>query len=268
MKMRICQITGFILLTALFSMSCRTEFEKVRQSQDPQVIYENANKYYQEEAYLKAQTLYQLILNSFRGTEQAEILYYNYAYTYYHMRNYIQAAYYFETFANTFIRSDKREEAEYMKGYCYYLLSPNHRLDQEYTQKAIDQFQLFINTYPESEKVDECNNLIDECRKKLEVKLYAQGKLYYDLKSYDAAIHTFENLLRDFPETENAEEVRFLILKAAYQFAINSFVERQKERYEETIERYGEFIKKFPESTYLNEANTMLSQSQNELKTL
>ena len=43
----------------------------------------------------------------------------------------------------------------------YYLDSPDFTLDQDNTYKAIESLQLFINMYPKSERVSECNQLID-----------------------------------------------------------------------------------------------------------
>ncbi len=256
-----------IALIASLSVSCRTEFEKIRTSNDAEMIYEKAMEYYDAGEYLRAQTLYELILNSFRGTAKAEDLYFKYAYTHYHQSSFLLAAHYFENFSNTFTSSDRREEADYMKGYSNYLLSPIFRLDQQYTIKAIDQFQLFVNTYPNSDRAANCNDLIDECRRKLETKAFETGNLYFDLKNYSSAVHTFESLLKDFPESDNAEEVRFLIFKSAFLLAENSFYERQEDRYKEAIEKHADFNKKFPSSKYSSEAREMLAQSEAKLKT-
>lgn len=266
MKIAYRNLVVLLVLMATFSIACRTEFERIRTSNDADKIYESAVKYFEEEEYIKSQSLLELILNSFRGSEKSEDLYFKYAYTHYYTNNYLLAAHYFENFSNTFVSSDRREEAEYMKGYSNYLLSPSHRLDQGNTQKAIDQFQLFVNTYPNSERVERCNNLIDEMREKLELKEYEQGILYYDLKLYNSAVHTFENLLKDFPESKNAEEVRFLILKSAFLLAENSFYERQEERYQEALSKFQDFYKKFPKSSYMAEATEMEQISKQKLK--
>lgn len=252
---------GAILLT-----SCRTEFERIRTSNNPEQIYEKSMAYYEAGEYVKAQTLFELVLNSFRGSAKAEELAFKYAYTHYHQASYLLAAHYFENFSNTYTSSDRREESDYMRAYANYLLSPSFRLDQEYTEKAIDQFQLFINTYPNSERVPSCNEIIDEMRAKLEMKRFEQGKLYFDLKNYSSAVTSFENLLKDFPETNNAEEIRFLILKSAFLLAENSFYELQAERYEQALDKYEDFRKKFPSSKYRSEARDMLNESRAKLK--
>ncbi|MCB0668695.1 MAG: outer membrane protein assembly factor BamD [Saprospiraceae bacterium] len=266
--MKIQSLKGWLIFSLIVSLSisCRTEFEKIRTSNDPELIYNRAMAYYDEGQYLRAQTLFELVLNSFRGSAKAEELAFKYAYTHYYQGNFILASHYFENFSNTYTSSDRREEVDYLNAYSNYLLSPSYRLDQTYTDKAIELFQIFINTYPNSERVVSANDLINELRAKLETKEYEQGKLYYDLKDYNAAVHSFENLLKDFPETDNAEEVRFLILKSAFLHAENSFYERQKERYELAIEKFDEFKKKFPSSKYNSEATAMLNQSRATLK--
>ncbi len=257
----------FFVLIALLSTACRTEFERIRTSNDPELIYEKALGYYNEGDYLRAQTLFELVLNSFRGSAKAEELAFNYAYTHYYQGSFLLASHYFENFSNTYTSSSRREEADYMNAYSNYLLSPNFRLDQQYTVKAIELFQIFINTYPNSERVASANELIITCRDKLEQKEFVSGKLYFDLKNYSSAVHSFENLLKEFPETSNAEEVRFLILKSAFLLAENSFYEKQEERYEEAITKYNNFFKKFPSSKYLAEASDILNQSRAKLKT-
>ena len=147
--------------------SCKNEFEKIRASGDQEAIYEKAFEYYEKEDWVKAQSLFELIISTLRGKTQAEKVYFHYAYTHFHLRKYILAAYYFDNFSNTFTTSDLREEADFMSAYSNYQLSPSFRLDQTYTEQSIEGLQLFTNTYPNSERVAEANQLIDEMRKKI-----------------------------------------------------------------------------------------------------
>ena len=104
-----------------------------------------------------------------------------------------------------------------MAAYSNYQLSPSFRLDQQYTNQAINQLQNFINTYPNSERLSDANALIDELRKKLEQKAFDSGILYYDIRQYASAIQALENLLKDFPETSRAAEVRYYIVKTEFE---------------------------------------------------
>lgn len=253
---------------SLVLSSCKSEFEKIRASGDTNRIYTRALEYYKNEEYQKAQTLFELVISSYRGKKEAEDIYFKYAYTYYHLEQYILASYYFKNFATTYGTSDYREEAEFMSAYSNYQLSPTYRLDQTETARAIDGFQLFVNTYPNSEKVGQCNRLIDEMRLKLELKAYESANLYFDLREYQAAIQSFENVLKDFPDTENAEEIRYMVVRSAYLLAKNSFVEKQKERFELTLEKSMAFLKRYPESSYYKDVADYETQSKKQLKEL
>lgn len=257
-----------LLLLVCTISGCRSEFEKVRLSNDPDLTLTTAHKYYDDGEYLRAQTLYELILSQFRGRPEAENLFFRYAYSHYHLKQYTLASHYFNNFSTTFAYSDFREEADYMSAYASYQLSPTFRLEQSQTLAAIQGFQDFVNRYPTSPRVAECNRLIDEMRGKLEEKAYSSAALYYDIGEYEAAIHTFENMLRDFPDTDRVELVRYQIVRAAHLFAEKSVYEKRKERYELAIEKYMDFNRKFPSSIYKAEVNSIYKDSQEQLKNL
>jgi len=257
-------LVGLVLL----STACKSEFEKIRSSGDVSRIYEQALQYYEKEEYQKAQTLFEIVISSFRGKQEAEEIYFKYAYTYYHLQQYILASYYFNNFSNTYATSDLRQEADFMSAYANYKLSPSFRLDQSYTKKAIDQLQLFVNTYPNSDKVQQCNQLIDAMRAKLELKAYKAAELYFDLREYQAAIRSFENVLKDFPGTENVENIRYMVIRSAFLLAENSFVEKQFPRYQKAIDLAQEFLTRYDESRYREEVQQMLDKSRDVLNQL
>ena len=257
-------MVGLLILLS----SCRSEFEKIRISGDPDKILLAGNEYYDAGEYARAKTLYELILNTYRGRAQAEELYYRYAYSHFHLREYILSAFYFENFANTFPNSPNRENAEFKAAYSNYMLSPTFRLDQEYTHKAIDGFQRFVNRYPNSDRVLECNRLMDEMRKKLEQKAFYQADLYFRMGAYQSAVSSFQHLLQDYPETEDAEKVRYLLVKSNFLLAENSIIARQEERYTSTINAYNNFVRRHPVSSHLNELNNFYEISQQKLKEL
>lgn len=258
----------FILLTLLviaLTTACKSEFEKIRASGDVALISSKAKRYYEQQDYTKAQTLYELLIPAYRGRPELEDIYFSYAYSHYYLRKYILANYYFNNFSSTFPTSPKREEADFMAAYSNYHLSPSFRLDQTYTQKAIDEFQTFANTYPNSERRGEANRLIDEMRIKLERKTFGEGILYYNLRHYQAATVTFQNLLKDFPETKNGEQVRYYIVKASFALAANSIYEKQQERYTETRKFADEYLRKYQDGLYLSEIRSILKDSTQKL---
>jgi len=267
MKLNQLIVGLFLAFAVLAGTSCKSEFETVRTSGDVDLIYKTAEKMYKDQEYEKAQSLYELIIPAFRGRPELEEVYYKYALTYFHLDKFILASYYFKNFVNTFPNSTLKEEVSYMEAFSYYQLSPSYRLDQTNTEKAIDALQTFINTYPNSERVAKSNKYIDQLRKKLEIKALEGGKLYYDLKQYQSATQALTIMLKDYPETTNAEEVRYLIAKSAYNLAANSVYEKRAERYEEAVKYADAYLKKF-KGKNAREIRTIRKDSIDNLKKL
>ncbi|HEX5625876.1 MAG TPA: outer membrane protein assembly factor BamD [Saprospiraceae bacterium] len=256
---------AFLVLCSVW-IACKSSYEKIRTSSDPQIILKAAEQYYADKEYFKAQGLYELVLTAFRGQKEAEEIYFRYAYCHYYLSEYELASHLFKNFANTFINSTRKEEADYMSVFSLYKTAPGYRLDQSSTEKAIEGFQLFVNTYPRSTRVAECNKLIDECRAKLELKAFEAAKLYYDMKNYQACVASFQNLLNDYPETKNAREIRYLMCKSSFLLAERSIFEKQKERYLEARQHAQTFISKYPGGKHLQEIKEIQKKINNKLK--
>jgi len=259
-------IFGILLGAIVLLGACKSEFEKIRTNPDPEFLRTKAFEYYEQENYDKAQALFELIINGLRGTSEAEKVYFQYAYTHYYQKKYVLASYYFKNFVATYGNSAYKEEAEFMSAYSHYELSPNFRLEQSYSKKAIEGFQLFVNTYPNSERVAICNKLIDEMRDKMEDKEFYVGQLYYDIKQYQSATRVFENMLKDYPDTKDHEKIRHIIVKSAYLLAENSVYEKQKERFEAVIKKGEEFLAKYPSSDKVKEIKNFIKDAENGVK--
>jgi outer membrane protein assembly factor BamD len=184
-------------------------------------------------------------------------------------KNYSMAGYYFDRFTKNYQKSSKQEEAAFLSAYSYKLASPRFSIDPTDTNKALEAFQSFINTYPASDKVEEANKHYSEIREKLEKKYFEIAKTYYrtadyDLRNYKAAIKAFDNLLEDFLGTKYKEEALYYSFKAGHDFVLKSYDRRKLERIEEATKDYNRLKRAFPESKYLEDANEMFSTLQEE----
>lgn len=262
------QKTSIYYLILLFTIvlgSC-SNYSKIQKSQDYQYKYEKALEYYDHEDYYRAMNLFDQVIPFFRGTDQAENISYKYAYAYYNQKEYIMASYYFDRFAKTFPRSEKAEECLFMTAYCKYLDSPTYKLDQTNTFDALKELQLFINAYPNSDKLEQCNELIDELWKKLQKKEFEIAKLYLKMNKYKAAVTSFENLLDDYPDTQHREDAMFYSIKAYYYYASRSVKSKRRERYLEAVDIYNNFVSMYPDSKHNKDVEYMYSRAMRELE--
>lgn len=258
-------LLGIILL--LVTTSC-SKYQRLLKSDDVMLKKEKAIEYYYNEDYHRALGLLTDIIPAFRGTAHAEQINYYYAMAHYKQRDYILAAHYFKTFTQGFPRSEHAEEFLFMSAYCKYLLSPRPSLDQTETRTAIRELQAFINRYPNSHRVEEANELIDELRLKLEQKAFHTAMLYYNIRDYMAAVTSFNNVIRDFPDTEFREKSLYYIIRSHHEFAENSIIDRQLERYQNVVRAHRRLENRFPDSELLPSANRMLRNAQSQIERL
>jgi outer membrane protein assembly factor BamD len=236
-------------------------YEKILKSSDVELKYRKAFEYYYDEDYARASTLFEQLMPLTRGTGKADSVHYFLAKSLYGQKDYILAGHYFGEFAEEFPRNKMATEAEFMSAYTSYLMSPRPSLDQSNTYKAIQEFQFFIVKHPEHPRVNEARELIAGMQDKLVEKSYMSAKLYFDLGDYKAAIIALQNSLNTYPDTKFREELMFLILKSHYLLARNSIPEKQRTRFQDTVDEYYSFTGEFPESKYTNEAKTIYEKS-------
>lgn len=259
----------YSLLFILLSFACQREnIDKIRMNPDLDYRYEKALAFYEAGDYQKAQYLLEDLMGLVRGSEKSEKVYYYYASTHHRMRNYSFSSYYFRQFYNTFPNSEFAEEALFLAAESSRKLSPNFRLTQEDTEEAIEGYQFFVNMYPLSDRVSLCNEQIDLLRAKLETKALEAAKGYYKRSHYQAAVHSFDNLLLDFPDTQEAPYIRYMIIKSSFGYAEKSILSKQVERFEEVIEKAKIFERKHSDSRYASEVKNMINISKQRIKRL
>ncbi len=259
-----------VSLVLLFSLSlslpsCTSKFQKLVKSNDYNQKLEGAIKYYNKQNYYRSLQLLEELISLLRGTDKAEKVYYYYAYCHYGQGDYMLAGFHFKNYYTTFPHGEKSTECLFMSAYCKFLDSPDSGLDQSETIEAMKELQLFINKFPQNDSVTRCNQLMYLCRLKLKKKAFDQAKMYYNIKDYKAAIRTFINILKDYPDIENREEIMYLIVRAHYKYAMNSIADKKKIRYEETTKACNNFILAYPNSKYLKEVTSISNESSKEI---
>ena len=273
---------AIVLLSGAFLASCG-EYNKVLKSTDYINKYEAAKSYFGQGQYLKASTLLEELIPILKGTSDAEESLYMLAMTYYNQGDYISASHYFTNYYNTYPKGTYTELARYHSGKALYLDTPEARLDQSSTYKAIQELQMFMEYFPQSERKSEAQVMIFALQDKLVLKEYLSAKMYYDLGTYTgnasmnadgqingnnflACITTAENILKDYPYTSMREDVSILLLRAKYKLGVESVLEKIEERMRETIDEYYAFKNEFPESKYMKEVEKIYKEASKYVK--
>jgi outer membrane protein assembly factor BamD len=252
-----------LLLSVLLVATSCSQYQKVLKSKDTAVKYSTAEQLYtdakagegnESRKFKKALRIFEQIVPEYRGKPQAQKLMFIYADTYYELGDYFLAGYQFERFVETYPQSEKLEEAAFKGANSYYFLSPRYDLDQSETHKAINKLQAFINRFPESDKLDEANELVTELRVKLEKKAYEIAKQYHHTRNYKAAITAFNNFISEYPGSPFRERAFFYKFDSAYQYAINSYAYAMPERLQEALKFYSDYERYYPEGEFISEA--------------
>lgn len=260
-----------VLLLPLVILTSCTQYAKVQKSMNYDYKYELAKAYYMEGEYSQSSSLLEDVLAFMKGTIYAEESLYMLSMCYFNMKDYVTASHYFTTYYNSYPRGSYAEVARFMSTKALYLDTPDPRLDQTSTIKAIGEIQVFIEYYPYSRYKQEANDMLYELHDRLVEKEFRSAQLYYDLgnymgNNYQACIITAQNALNDYPYTKLREELSMLILRARYSMAKESVQEKMLDRYRDTVDEYYSFKNEFPESKFTKEADKIFRESQKALK--
>jgi len=253
------RIIVLICVIILFTFCSR--FNKAQKSDNIEFKYSVAEDYFKKKDYYRAGVLFEELIPLLRGSDMAENALFYYAYSQYYQGQLALSEYHFKRFYELYPRSERAEEAFFMHCKSLYLSSPDYTLDQTNTYEAIESIQFFVNRFPNSSYLDECNQMIDKCRRKLEIKSFENAKLYYKLGEYKAAIVAFTTFTKSYPDSPKIEEAIYYKLVSQYKLAQISIESKKLERYKATLEMYYEFVDKYPKSKLLKEVEYIYSNA-------
>ena len=272
------------LLAGTFFTSCG-EYNRVLKSTDYEYKYEAAKSYFGKGQYTKASAILEELIIILKGTENAQESLYMLAMSYYNQGDYVTASHYFTSYYNTYPNGTFTELARFHSGKALFLDTPEPRLDQSSTYKAISELQLFMEYFPGSKRKTEAQQMIFDLQDKLVEKDYLTAKLYYNLGTYTgnasytadmrvngnnflACITTAQNALKDYPYTSMREDISMLLLRAKHKLGSESVLEKKEERMRETIDEYYAFKNEFPESKYMKEVEAIYKDASKYVKEL
>jgi outer membrane protein assembly factor BamD len=258
-------LKAHIWIALVIVVSSCSKFRQLQKSEDWRVKYEAGLNYYAKKDYYRSSVFFEDILPVVRGLPEGEKVEFYLAYCQFYEKTYLLASNQFKTFYETYGRSPLAEEAHFMYAFSLYTSAPAANLDQTDAIEAMDAMQVFLNKYPDSKFTGQAAEVITVSHGKLEDKGFHNAKHYLQLRSYQAAIITFENFRKNFPDSKYLEEVAYLKVVAQYELAERSFPDLQPKRFKLAIDYYQELVDGFPQSKFLKEAEKMYSVSRTKI---
>ncbi|MBO7050352.1 MAG: outer membrane protein assembly factor BamD [Bacteroidaceae bacterium] len=256
---------GILSLIVVLFTGC-SGYNKIMKASDYNTKYSMAKAYFVEGHFTSCSSILEECVAYQRGTAQAEESMYLLATCYYNLQDYLSASQYYMACYRSFPNSTYSENCLYWSGKSLFLDTPDPRLDATSTTDAIIQLQRFVETYPMSKYRDEAEKMIYTMYDRLVEKELGTADLYYNMgnylgNNYRSCIIVAQNALRDYPYTKYREQLSLLVLKAKFQMAQESVLEKRDDRYRDAIDEYYAFKNEFPESTYMKEAEKMFRTS-------
>lgn len=259
-KFTLLLVLGF---TFIFS-ACQND-RLIKRGDSVDVAYEKAMAFYEEEDYSEAANAFDTVTRVGRGTEYGQDAQYYLAESYFKDESYLLAASEYDRFVSYYPQDERRQEMEYKAALCYYHQSPRFKLDQTETRRAIERFQLFVNRYPDSDRVTDASDRIDELRSKLARKAYESAQFYVRNEMYKAATLYLDRVVDQYPESKWASRALVDQVKTYIEYADNSVTESQRDRYSKAIENYEKFLQLFPQSDLRGEIENYHDEAQKKL---
>ena len=254
-----------VVVAVLFLVGCKSAYEETLASRDIGKKEKLAFEFYEKKDYYKAGELFKSLIQDKKSGEEIEKMFFYYAMCDYLLEDFGLAAYEFERLIQKFPRGNYIEKSQYYIAMANYKKSPPYFLDQDYTYRAIESFQLFLDKYPKSELRDEVNIKVDELTNKLEYKMYRQAKLFYHMEEYKSAALALEGVVSEFPDSRHAEEIYYLISESNFRLAKKSIEYKQIDRFKKALKASGDFNSKFKESEFSERIDVIIDNSKEEI---
>ncbi len=207
---------------------------------------------YEKERYLDAVDRLEIFLINHAGSSVSDSAQFLLAESHYQMKEYLIAASEYQKLSTQFPQSPMVEESEYMLGMSFSELSPKYSLAQEFTERTIEAFQLFIEDFPESDMVADATAKIGESRNKLARKEYENGRLYQKIKENEASLIYFESVLNNYYDTPFA---------ALAQLEKANILLTQK-KWDDAVVEYLHFLDKYAGHEDMDKASRGLEKAQ------
>ena len=215
--------------------------------------YERAMKYYNNKQWLSAAGLFEELYPLSLGTPRADTILFLFADCYYQNGDFNMAAFHYRDYVKRYPNSEHTEDAFFRCITAIYKTSPDYYLDQSNTKYAIEQISAFIQAYPNSPHIEECNLMLDDLQLKLARKDLEVLKLYYNTDHYAACQIAARNFFNKYSYSPLMPEAVYYLVLNNYEFSKKSTERKKEERLKACLDACIKMRLNYPDSPYMKE---------------
>ena len=253
-------LTAAVLLLVLAVPACKSQYDKILESNDTDAKYEAAFAYFNAGKYNRAAQLFESLTMLTNGTERYDTVMYYLGLSNYSYKDYYTAETNFQQYLTYFPQGDFSDMAAFLRIDCLYRATLRYELDQTATYTAINAIGEYLETHPSGANADICRHYIQELGERLDRKAFENARLYYKMEDYLAARVALKNVLKDDADNVFREEILYYSAMASYKYAEMSVREKQKERFLVFQDDYLNFIGEYPESEHRKELDALYAK--------
>jgi outer membrane protein assembly factor BamD len=246
-----------LVLVAMFMAAGCGGSEQSTTQMSVEERFAHAKALFDNRDYLEAINEFTVITLQYQGSAHAADAQFYLGECRFQRGEYLLASFEYGVVKRNYPASPRVAEAQYKLALSYYQLSPRSSLDPQYTRKAIDEFQQFVEYYPSNPLVSDADAKIKELTNRLAKKQYETARLYTTMEYYKAATVYYDDVIDRYHDTEYAP--------LAYLDKTEVLIARR--RYREALETLEAFGARFPQSVMQSRADALKRKAEKALGT-
>lgn len=156
----------------------------------------------------------------------------------------------YREFLTYYPTNPKADYAQYKLAMTHFNQMRGPQRDQTQTRDAIQEFQTFIERYPNSPLLSDVRAKLREARDREDQAAYSVGLFYYHVNWYPGAIDRFQSILKNDPDYTYRDAVLFYLAESLVKL----------KRPAEALPYYERLVKQFERSEYLEDAHKRIAE--------
>ena len=235
MRLKIYPLTLLGLCVLLLTSGCGPKAPSVVLDAEDQ--YALSKTEFEKKHWDQAAVELQKLVFNYPGAAFIDSAQYLLGMAYFNQEEYPSAILEFNKILYSYPTSPLADDAAFMVAKSDFEMSPKAELDPTHTQMALDGLNRFLDEYPTSERRQEAEDVLRECRGKLAKKAYQTGNLYYKRGRYESALIYLRSVLNDYHDTEWVKPAQFKLAEVFYK---QKEYDKAREEYEKFLNDYGD----------------------------